>query len=390
MTKSNNKSFVSDLIKNLPPSGIRKYFDIAETMEDVVSLGVGEPDFDTPWNVTEAAIYSLEKGHTHYTSNSGLLKLRHEISEYMNRKFGLNYDEDTEILISVGASEVIDVTMRAILNPGDEVLVVEPCFVSYKPCVVMAGGVAVPITTTAEHDFRLQPEQLIEKITPKTKAIIMGYPNNPTGAIMEKEDLEKIADVLRDKDILIISDEIYAELNYSQNDHVSIASLEGMRDKTIVLNGFSKAFAMTGWRLGFACGTKDLLEAITKIHQYIIMCAPTVSQYAGIEALRNGDKAVLDMTSDYDARRRLLLEGFRKIGMDCFEPKGAFYAFPSIQKTGMTSAEFCEKLLYEERVATVPGNAFGDCGEGFIRCSYACSLDNIQEALRRIGRFINK
>jgi len=384
------KSFVNKQIRELPPSGIRKYFDLASSMKDVVSLGVGEPDFYTPWNIREEAIYALEHKRTVYSSNAGILELRKEISKYMNRRFGLKYKAETQVLVSVGASEDIDLVMRAVLEPGDEVLLAEPCFVSYKACIQMAGGVPVIITTKAENKFRLTKEELLSKITDKTKILFIGYPNNPTGAIMEKEDLEEIAQVLRDRDILVVSDEIYAELTYGGKEHVSIASLPGMYEKTLVINGFSKAFSMTGWRLGFACGPEDLIDAMTKIHQYIIMCAPTVSQYAAIEALRSGDTSVTAMRKEFDARRRFMLKGFADIGLDCFEPEGAFYLFPSIQKTGLSSDEFCDRLLREEKLAVVPGTAFGECGDGFIRCSYAYSIDNLKEALVRLGRFVNK
>jgi len=384
------KSFVNKQIRELPPSGIRKYFDLASSMKDVVSLGVGEPDFYTPWNIREEAIYALEHKRTVYSSNAGILELRKEISKYMNRRFGLKYKAETQVLVSVGASEDIDLVMRAVLEPGDEVLLAEPCFVSYKACIQMAGGVPVIITTKAENKFRLTKEELLSKITDKTKILFIGYPNNPTGAIMEKEDLEEIAQVLRDRDILVVSDEIYAELTYGGKEHVSIASLPGMYEKTLVINGFSKAFSMTGWRLGFACGPEDLIDAMTKIHQYIIMCAPTVSQYAAIEALRSGDASVTAMRKEFDARRRFMLKGFADIGLDCFEPEGAFYLFPSIQKTGLSSDEFCDRLLREEKLAVVPGTAFGECGDGFIRCSYAYSIDNLKEALVRLGRFVNK
>jgi len=384
------KSFVNKQIRELPPSGIRKYFDLASSMKDVVSLGVGEPDFYTPWNIREEAIYALEHKRTVYSSNAGILELRKEISKYMNRRFGLKYKAETQVLVSVGASEDIDLVMRAVLEPGDEVLLAEPCFVSYKACIQMAGGVPVIITTKAENKFRLTKEELLSKITDKTKILFIGYPNNPTGAIMEKEDLEEIAQVLRDRDILVVSDEIYAELTYGGKEHVSIASLPGMYEKTLVINGFSKAFSMTGWRLGFACGPEDLIDAMTKIHQYIIMCAPTVSQYAAIEALRSGDASVTAMRKEFDARRRFMLKGFADIGLDCFEPEGAFYLFPSIQKTGLSSDEFCDRLLREEKLAVVPGTAFGECGDGFIRCSYAYSIDNLKEALVRLGRFVSK
>ena len=383
------KNLIATKVSNLPPSGIRKFFDIASQMEDVISLGVGEPDFDTPWHIREEGIYTLEKGKTIYTSNSGLLELRQEINRYLSRRFNISYDPQDQILVTVGGSEAIDLVLRAVLNPGDEVLIPEPCFVAYKPCTILAGGVPVTITTKAENDFRLMPEELEAAITEKTKVLILPYPNNPTGAIMEKEDLERIVEVLKDRDILVVSDEIYAELTYGR-EHVSIASLPGMYEKTLVINGFSKAYSMTGWRMGYAAGPKELIAAMTKIHQYAIMCAPTTSQYAGIEALKNGDTAVAEMRESFDSRRKFVVNGFRSIGMDCFEPLGAFYVFPSIQKSGLTSEEFCSRLLYEEKVAVVPGTAFGDCGEGFIRCSYAYSIDNIKEALRRIEKFMKQ
>lgn len=383
------KNLIATKVSNLPPSGIRKFFDLASQMEDVISLGVGEPDFDTPWHIREEGIYTLEKGKTIYTSNSGLLELRQEINRYLSRRFNISYDPQDQILVTVGGSEAIDLVLRAVLNPGDEVLIPEPCFVAYKPCTILAGGVPVTITTKAENDFRLMPEELEAAITEKTKVLILPYPNNPTGAIMEKEDLERIVEVLKDRDILVVSDEIYAELTYGR-EHVSIASLPGMYEKTLVINGFSKAYSMTGWRMGYAAGPKELIAAMTKIHQYAIMCAPTTSQYAGIEALKNGDTAVAEMRESFDSRRKFVVNGFRSIGMDCFEPLGAFYVFPSIQKSGLTSEEFCSRLLYEEKVAVVPGTAFGDCGEGFIRCSYAYSIDNIKEALRRIEKFMKQ
>jgi len=383
-------SFVTPKIQALPFSGIRKFFDIANEVKDIISLGVGEPDFDTPWNIREEAIYNLEKGSTMYTSNAGLLPLRQEISQYYIKQFDVAYDPATQVLVTVGASEAIDLALRAILEPGDEVLLVEPCYVSYKPCVIMAGGVPVVITTKAEDDFRLTAEAVESRITEKTKAILMCYPNNPTGAIMEKTDLERVADVVRGRNILVISDEIYGELTYGERKHVSIASLPGMWGQTLVINGFSKAYSMTGWRLGYACGPSDLISAMTKIHQYIIMCAPTTSQYAGIEALKNGAESVAHMRQDYEARRRVMVNGFRAIGMDCFEPLGAFYVFPSIHRTGLSSEEFCARLLYEAKVAVVPGTAFGACGEGFVRCSYAYSIDNIKLALGRIGEFMKQ
>lgn len=383
------KSLVIDKVKNMPPSGIRKFFDIANEIEGAISLGVGEPDFDTPWHIREEGIYSLEKGKTFYTANAGLMELRQEICNYLYRKCGLSYDAKTQTLVTVGASEGIDLALRAIIEKDDEVLIPEPSFVSYKPCVVMAGGTPVTITTKAEDQFKLTAEQLQKSITYKTKALILPYPNNPTGAIMDKDDLEKIAAVLKDKDILIISDEIYGELTYNKK-HVSIASIDKMYEKTLVLNGFSKAYAMTGWRMGYAAGPPDIIAAMTKIHQYCIMCAPTTSQYASIEALRNGDNDIEDMRKDYNERRRIMVNGFRNMGLDCFEPLGAFYVFPSIQNTGLTTDEFVLNLLKEEKVAVVPGNAFGDCGEGFIRCSYAYSIDSINEALKRIKRFVSK
>jgi len=387
---TNKKSFVADKIQSIPYSGIRKFFDVANEIEGAISLGVGEPDFETPWAVRERAIYTLEKCRTVYTSNAGLLELRKEIAKYLKRKINCEYDYREQIIVTVGASEGIDIALRAVLNPGEEVLLPEPSYVSYKPCILMAGGIPVVITTKVENNFRLTPEEILEKITDKTKAIILPYPNNPTGAIMEREDLEKIAEVLREKDIVVISDEIYAELTYGSNRHVSIAEIDGMYDKTIVLNGFSKAFAMTGWRLGYAAAPPDIIAAMVKIHQYIIMCAPTVGQHAAIEALRSCEENVVKMRREYDRRRRVMLKGFRDMGLECFEPLGAFYLFPSIAVTGMSSDEFCEKLLYEEKVAVVPGTALGDCGEGFIRCSYAYSIKDINIALDKIGKFVNK
>lgn len=384
------KDFLSKKIVDMPFSGIRKFFDVANEMENVISLGVGEPDFQTPWNIREKAIYTLEKGRTRYTSNAGLVELREEISKYLKRKYDLSYCPNDEVLVTVGASEGIDVALRATLEPGEEVLVVEPSYVSYKPCIEMAGGVPVVVNTKAEHDFRLQPEEILEKVTDKTKAIILPYPNNPTGAIMEKEDLEKIAKVIIEKDLLVISDEIYAELTYGDRSHVSIASIEGMRDRCIVLNGFSKAFSMTGWRLGYAAAPADIITNMKKIHQYIIMCAPTVSQYAAVEALKGCEEAVAKMRQEYDMRRNVMRKGFEDMGLECFEALGAFYLFPCIKSTGLSSDEFCERLLFEERVAVVPGTAFGQCGEGFIRCSYAYSIKDIKRALARIEKFLKK
>ena len=380
-------SFVAKKIKEMPYSGIRKFFDIAAEMEDVVSLGVGEPDFITPLNIREEAIYSMVHRNTRYTSNAGMPELRKEIQRYLSIKYGLEYDYNKQILVTVGASEGIDIALRSIIEPGDEVLIIEPCFVSYVSCVIMAGGVPVIIPTYAANDFRVTVEEIEAKITKKTKAIMISYPNNPTGAILERKDIENIAAFLRDKEIVVITDEIYAELTYGEP-HVSIAAQPGMAEKTIVLNGFSKAFAMTGWRLGYACGPKDIISAMTKVHQYAIMCAPTTAQYAGLEALRNGEESVVAMRNEYDIRRRFILDEFRNIGIDCFNARGAFYLFPSISQYGMTSEEFCNKLLHEQRLAVVPGTAFGACGEGYVRCSYAYSIDSIGEALSRLNKFI--
>ena len=374
-------------VKSMPPSGIRKYFDLINEMKDVISLGVGEPDFVTPWSVREAGIYSLEKGHTHYSSNAGFVELRQEISHYLKRRYNLSYNHADQIIVTVGGSEGIDIALRALVGPGDEVLVPEPSFVAYKGCTAFTGASAKVINLRAEDEFKLTAELLEETITPKTKVVIVPFPNNPTGAIMTREELVPIVEVLKDKDIIVLSDEIYSELNYS-GEHVSIASFPEMKDKTIVINGFSKAFAMTGWRLGYACGHPALIDAMKKIHQYAIMCAPTTAQYAAIEALRNCDRDVQEMVKEYNRRRRVMVEGFRRMGLDCFEPLGAFYLFPSIKSTGLSSDEFCEKLLMQERVLVVPGNAFGTCGEGFVRACYASSYENIVEALKRIERFV--
>ncbi|MDD7794694.1 aminotransferase class I/II-fold pyridoxal phosphate-dependent enzyme [Clostridium sp. 'White wine YQ'] len=383
------ENMILDNVKNMPPSGIRKYFDLINEMEDVISLGVGEPDFVTPWNVREAGIYSLEQGHTHYSSNAGFIELRYEISKYLNRRFNLQYDPKEEIIVTVGGSEGIDIALRALVGPGDEVIVPEPSFVAYKGCTAFTGATAKVLNLRAEDEFKLTPELLEKAITPKTKVVIVPFPNNPTGAIMNREELAGIVDVLKDKDIIVISDEIYAELSYG-NEHVSIASFPEMKEKTLVINGFSKAYAMTGWRLGYICGHPVLIDAMKKIHQYAIMCSPTTAQYAAIEALKNSDASVEEMVKEYNRRRRVLVDGFRKMGLECFEPLGAFYVFPSVKSTGMSSDEFCEKLLMEEKVLVVPGNAFGDCGEGFIRACYASSMDNIMEALKRIERFLEK
>lgn len=379
---------LSSTVTEIKPSGIRKFFDIANTMEGVISLGVGEPDFRTPWQVRSAAIRSLEKASTRYTANRGLAELREEISRYVDRKYHQSYSPKEEILVTVGGSEAIDMTIRALLDPGDEVIIPQPSYVCYEPITRISGGKPVIINTKAENDFKLTPQELSQAITPRTKALILPYPCNPTGAIMEREDLEKIARVLSSTNICVISDEIYAELTFGGSTHVSIASIEGMKERTVLINGFSKAFSMTGWRMGYACGPAPLISQITKIHQYAIMCAPTTSQHAAIEALRSCDEDVVRMREEYDARRKLIVKGFNDLGLSCREPKGAFYAFPCISSTGMTSEEFCEKLLFEKKVAIVPGTAFGDSGEGFVRASYCYSIDHIKEALRRIGEFL--
>ena len=381
---------LSRTVQSIKPSGIRKFFDIAATMDDVISLGVGEPDFQTPWSVRKAGITSLEKGKTKYTSNSGLLELRQEISNYINRKCCIEYDSAHEILISVGGSEAIDATLRAIITTGDEVIIPQPSYVCYEPITQVCGGVPVIIETLAENDFKVTPEQLKNAISDKTKALILPYPCNPTGAIMEKEDLEALAEILRDTNILVISDEIYSELTFAESNHISIAAIDGMRERTILINGFSKTFSMTGWRLGFACGPQEIISQITKIHQFAIMCAPTTAQYAAIEALKNCDEAVADMKAEYNRRRRLIVDGFNKAGLTCREPKGAFYAFPCIKGTGLTSEEFCERLLEAKHVAVVPGTAFGKGGEGFVRASYCYSTEHIIEALRRIEEFVKE
>lgn len=383
------EDMILDNVKNMPPSGIRKYFDIINEMDDVISLGVGEPDFVTPWNVREAGIYSLEQGHTHYSSNAGFIELRNEISKYLYRRFNLSYNPVDEIIVTVGGSEGIDIALRALVGPGDEVIVPEPSFVAYKGCTAFTGATAKVLNLKAEDEFKLTPEALEAAITPKTKVVIIPFPNNPTGAIMTKDELAGIVEVLKDKNIIAISDEIYSELCYGDK-HVSIASFPEMKEKTLVINGFSKSYAMTGWRLGYICGHPVLIDAMKKIHQYALMCSPTTAQYAAIEALKNGDSSVQEMCREYNRRRRVLLNGFRKMGLDCFEPLGAFYLFPSIKSTGITSDEFCEQLLISEKVLVVPGNAFGDCGEGFVRVCYASSMDDIIEALKRIERFVNK
>ena len=380
---------LADKVVEIKPSGIRKFFDIVSEMKDAISLGVGEPDFDTPWHIRDEGIYSLEKGRTFYTSNAGLKELKIEICNYMKRKQNIEYDYKDEVIVTVGGSEAIDIALRAMLNPGEEVIIPQPCYVSYEPCTILAGGVPVIIDLKAENEFRLTAEELEAAITDKTKCLILAFPNNPTGAIMTKEDLEKIAKVIIEKDIIVISDEIYAELTYGR-EHVSIASLPGMQERTILINGFSKAYAMTGWRLGYACGPANIIGQMTKIHQFAIMCAPTTSQYAAVEALKNGDEDVQEMREAYNQRRRYLVNAFREMGLECFEPFGAFYVFPCIKEFGMTSDEFATRFLEEEKVAAVPGTAFGNSGEGFLRISYAYSLDNLKIAMERFKRFVEK
>lgn len=378
---------LSKAITEIQPSGIRRFFDAASTMSNVISLGVGEPDFDTPWHVREEGIYSLEKGRTFYTGNSGLLELREEIGRYLDRRFGLFYSAD-EILVTVGGSEAIDIGFRTMLDPGDEVIIPEPCYVSYLPCVKLAGGVPVRLPLEEKDQFKLTKEKLLSAITDKTKILVLPFPNNPTGAILNREELQIIADIVKEHDLFVMSDEIYSELNY-EGGHVSIASIPGMRERTIVINGFSKSYAMTGWRLGYAAGPKEIMKQMLKIHQFVIMCAPTTSQYAAIEALRNGDEDVRRMRESYDERRRFLVNALNEMGLPCFEPKGAFYVFPNISAYGMTSEEFARRLLEQERVAVVPGTAFGECGEGFLRISYAYSIDNLKKALDKIEKFID-
>ena len=380
---------LADKIVDIKPSGIRKFFDIVNEMEDAISLGVGEPDFDTPWHIRDEGIYSLEKGRTFYTSNAGLKELRKEISNYVERSQGVHYDEMHEVLVTVGGSEAIDVALRAMINPGEEVLIPQPSYVSYEPCAVLADAVPVIIELKEENEFRLTAQELRDAITDKTKILILPFPNNPTGAIMEKKDLEEIAEIIREKDIFVITDEIYAELSYKEK-HVSIISLPGMRERTVYINGFSKAYAMTGWRLGYACAPAQIMEQMVKIHQFVIMCAPTTSQYAAVEALRNGDEDVAQMREAYNQSRRFLMNAFHEMGLQCFEPYGAFYVFPCIKEFGMTSDEFATRLLMEEKVAVVPGTAFGGCGEGFLRISYAYSLDSLKTAMGKIAHFVGK
>lgn len=385
----NLSEMINPNVRDMPPSGIRKYFDLINEMKEAISLGIGEPDFVTPWAIREAGIYSLEKGHTHYSSNPGYIELRRQISKYLLRKYDVSYDPAKEIIVTVGASEGIDIALRALVGPGDEVIIPEPSFVAYKGCTSFTGATPVPIELRVEDEFKLKPEQLLNALTDRTKVVILPFPNNPTGAIMTGEEQKKIVEVLKDRNVIIISDEIYGELTYSGK-HVSFASFPEIKEKTILINGFSKAFAMTGWRIGYACAHPVLIEAMNKIHQYAIMCSPTTAQYAASEALNNGDSEVEAMVREYNRRRRIMVNGFRSAGLECFEPMGAFYVFPCIQSTGMTSDEFCEKLLMEERVLTVPGSAFGTCGEGFIRATYANSYENIVEAMKRIARFVRK
>ncbi len=380
---------LSEKIVAIPPSGIRKFFDIVSEMKDAVSLGVGEPDFDTPWHIREEGIYSLEKGRTFYTANAGVKELRQEISAYVERRMKVSYDPIKEVMVTVGGSEAIDAAMRAMLDSGDEVLIPQPSFVSYMPCAILADGKPVVIQLEEKDRFKLTPEKLLEKITPKTKILVLPFPNNPTGAVMDRQELEQIAQIVEEKDLFVLSDEIYAELTYGQ-EHVSIASLPGMKERTVMINGFSKAYAMTGWRLGYVCAPAPILAQMLKIHQFAIMCAPTTSQYAAVSALRNGDKDVAVMRESYDQRRRYLLHAYKEMGLECFEPFGAFYTFPSIKRFGMTSDAFATRLLEEEKVAVVPGTAFGDCGEGYLRVSYAYSLESLKEALGRMERFIRR
>jgi aminotransferase len=383
------RGIISQRVANISPSGIRKFFDILSTMEGAISLGVGEPDFVTPWHVSEAGIYSIEKGYTMYTSNKGLLELRQELARHLRSRYDVEYDPETEILITVGVSEGLDLAMRSIINPKDEVLSPDPSYVSYGPCTVLAEGVFVPVPTTVESDFKVKAADIEKRVTPRTKAILLGYPNNPTGAVMERDELAEVAEVARRNDLIVVSDEIYDRLVYGVK-HTCFASLPRMKERTILLGGFSKAYAMTGWRVGYAAARPEIIEAMTKVHQYTMLCAPIVAQMAATEALRAGDAVVKEMVADYDRRRRVMLKGFNDIGLACFEPRGAFYCFPSVKVTGLSSNEFAEQLLVEEKVAVVPGQAFGESGEGYVRCCYATALSDIEEALRRMGRFVER
>lgn len=380
---------ITPLVKNIPPSGIRKFFDLVNEMKDAISLSIGEPDFVTPWTIREAGIFSLEKGHTHYSPNAGFIELRKEICNYLKRRYSLEYNPQNQVIVTVGGSEGIDIALRTLVSKGDEVIIPQPSFVSYKPCTVFTGATPVTINLRHEDEFRLTPELLEKAITDRTKVLVLPFPNNPTGAIMTRKDLEGIVEVIKDKNIIVISDEIYSELTYNE-EHISIANFPEIKDKTILINGFSKAYAMTGWRLGYVCGHPDLIEAMYKIHQFAIMCSPTTAQYAAIEALKNADADVKRMMREYNRRRKVVLKGCREAGLECFEPLGAFYVFPSIKSTGMSSAEFCEELLMQEKVAVVPGDAFGECGEGFVRICYSRSMDDIIEAVNRIKRFVEK
>ena len=383
------RNVISKQVRDISPSGIRKFFDILASLEGVISLGVGEPDFVTPWHIREAGIYSLEKGHTSYTSNYGMIELREEIARYLNNRYGLVYDPQNEILITVGVSEGLDLAMRAILDPGDEVIGHEPVYVSYKPCTTLAGGKFIPIPTIVENEFQVNADDIEKRVTSKTKALMLGYPCNPTGAVMDRDGLSKIADVAQRHDLIVVSDEVYERLVYGV-EHTCFSSLPGMQERTIHLGGFSKAYAMTGWRLGFAAAREEIIEAMLKIHQYTMLCAPTMAQMGALEALREGDAQVEEMVAEYDRRRRVIVDGFNHIGLTCFEPRGAFYAFPSVKSTGLSSADFAERLLREEKVAVVPGDAFGKSGEGHVRCCYATSMEEIEEALERMGRFVKR
>lgn len=380
---------LSPAVKAIPPSGIRRFFDIVAEMKGVVSLGVGEPDFVTPWHIRESCVYGLQRGYTAYTSNYGLLELREEIARLMQNKFAVSYNPKNEVLITVGVSEALDLAMRALVSPGDEVLIPEPCYVSYKACVALAGGTPVPVPTSMDSEFRVQVADLEARVTPRTKILLIGYPNNPTGAVLTREELLAIAEFANKHDLIVVSDEIYGDLTY-EGTHTCFSSLPGMRDRTLLLNGFSKAYAMTGWRIGYALSNPEFIAAMTKIHQYTILCAPVTAQISAIEALKNGEPQMNEMVNEYNRRRRLMVEGIRSMGLDCFEPKGAFYIFPSIEKTGLTALEFAEELLKEEKVALVPGDAFGDCGQGFVRCSYAASYSNLSTALERMERFVRR